>query len=186
MFSDREWFSVVVKPGRNQEVHERLQAQGYGSFAPMCLRERKHGPGRIETVRKGLFERYQFVGLTTEQPFRPIESTIGVSFVVRGVGHFPLRVSPLVLRRVKARCDADGGAVDFRPRRPAAPPRMDWTPQQALEVIDGPFANFAATLLELDKRHEMALVLVNIFGRETRIGIPTAGLRPMGLEAQAA
>lgn len=182
MFSDREWFAVVVKPGKNQEVHKRFEEQGYRSFLPMCLRERKHGPGRIETVARPLFDRYQFVGCHTEQPFRPILNTIGVSFIVRGVGDIPLRVSPLVLRRVLARCIADGGSVDLRPRQPERPaprPAVTWEPEQALRVIDGPFRDFAAVFLEADKRGEMALVLVELFGRTSRIAMPVTNLEPV-------
>ena len=181
MFSDREWFAVVVKPGRNQEVHRRFEEQGYRSFLPMCLRERSNGPGRVETVARPLFDRYQFVGCHTEQPFGPITSTIGVAFVVRGVGNFPLRVSPLVLRRVQARCMADGGAVDLRPRQPerAAPrPAVVWEPEQVLRVIEGPFKDFAAVFLEVDKRREMAFVMVELFGRTSRIAMSVDSLRP--------
>ncbi|WP_174436437.1 transcription termination/antitermination protein NusG [Azospirillum brasilense] len=178
MFSDREWFAVVVKPGRNQEVHRRFEEQGYRSFLPLCLRERSNGPGRVETVVRPLFDRYQFVGCHTEQPFSPITSTIGVNFVVRGVGNFPLRVSPLVLRKVKDRCDADGGAVDFRPRQSEPRPPVTWEPEQVLRVIEGPFRDFAAVFLEVDKRREMALVMVDLFGRSTPLAIPVDSLRP--------
>lgn len=176
-FSDREWFAVVVKPGRNEEVHKRFEDQGYRSFRPLCLREREFGRGRIETVVRPLFDRYQFVGVHTEQPFGPIQSTIGVAFVVRGMGHMPLRVSPLVLRRVVSRFN-DDGLVDLRPARSVAGPMVDWEPGEMLEVIDGPFRDFSAVLVEwADKRREMARVLVNIFGRTTPVGVPVGGLR---------
>ncbi|AIB11796.1 hypothetical protein ABAZ39_07245 [Azospirillum argentinense] len=184
MFSDREWFAVVVKAGRNQEVHRRFEEQGYRSFLPLCLRERSNGPGRLETVTRPLFDRYQFVGCHTEQPFSPITSTIGVSFVVRGVGNFPLRVSPLVLRRVKARCDKDGGAVDFRPHQPEPRPPVTWEPEQVLRVIDGPFRDFAAVFLEVDKRRETALVLLDLFGRTTPLAIPVDSLSPVEAPAR--
>ena len=187
IFSDREWFAVIVKPGRNQEVHRRFEEQGYRSFLPLCLRERKHGPGRIETVTRPLFDRYQFVGCHTEQPFGPITSTIGVAFVVRGVGDFPLRVSPLVLRRIKDRCDADGGMLDLRPRQPEPPvpgPAVTWEPEQALRVIDGPFRDFAAVFLDADKRGEMALVMIELFGRTSRIAMPVGSLEPVQTAAR--
>lgn len=177
-FSDREWYAVVVKPGRNEEVHKRFEDQGYRSFRPLCLTERRNREcGRMETVVRPLFDRYQFVGVHSEQPFGPIGSTIGVAFVVRGAGHLPLRVSPLVLRRVVSRFNADG-VVDLRPARPVAGPMVDWEPGEVLDVIDGPFQAFAATLIEwADKRREIARVIVNIFGRTTPVEMPTTGLR---------
>lgn len=192
LFSDREWFTVVAKPGKSEEVHRRYLEQGYRSFLPMCLRDRECGRGRVETVARPLFDRYQFVGVHTEQPFGPILHTIGVAFLVRGAGGIPLRVSPLVLRRVQARCDADGGMVDLRrPRKlvDTAPdaPLADWQPGQALEVIDGPFRSFAASLLEwADKRHQMAVVMVELFGRPMRMEVPVSGLRPSGGERRVA
>lgn len=180
-FSDREWFAVVVKPGRNEEVHKRFEDQGYRSFRPLCLRERRNREkGRIETIVRPLFDRYQFVGMSSEQPFSPIQNTIGVAFVVRGQGHIPLRVSPLVLRRVVSRFNEDG-LVDLRPSSPVVPgPLVDWEPGDMLEVIDGPFRDFSAVLVEwADKRREMARVLVNIFGRTTPVEAPVMGLRPI-------
>lgn len=177
-FSDREWFTVVVKPGRNEEVHKRLEDQGYRSFRPLCLTERRNREkGRMEVVVRPLFDRYQFVGVHSEQPFGPIGNTIGVDFLVRGAGRLPLRVSPLALRRVVQRFNADG-LVDLCPARPAAGPMVDWEPGEMLEVIEGPFRDFSAVLVEwADKRREMAKVLVNIFGRTTLVGVPVAGLR---------
>lgn len=177
-FSDREWFAVVVKPGRSEEVHRRLEEQRYRSFRPLCLTERRNRErGRMETVVRPLFDRYQFVGVHSEQPFGPIQNTPGVAFVVRGMGHIPLRVSPLVLRRVASRFNEDG-LVDLLPARPITGPLVTWEPGEMLEVIDGPFRDFSATLLEwADKRREIARVLVNIFGRTTPVEMPTAGLQ---------
>ena len=183
-FSDREWYAVVVKPGRNEEVHKRFEDQGYRSFLPLCLRERTHAR-KTETVVRPLFDRYQFVGYDTEQPFGPILNTIGVNFLVRGADLMPLRVSPLILRRVKARCDADGGMVDLRPREPEPEreseprPVVTWEPEQALRVIDGPFRDFAAVFLQADRRGQMALVMVELFGRTSRVEMPVVNLRPI-------
>jgi len=186
-FSDREWFAVVVKPGRNEEVHKRFEDQGYRSFRPLCLTERRNREkGRMETVVRPLFDRYQFVGVHPEQPFSPIQNTIGVAFVVRGQGQIPLRVSPLALRRVASRFNEDG-VVDLRPSQPVAGPMVDWELGDMLEVIDGPFRDFSAVLVEwADKRREMARVLVNIFGRTTPVEMRTGGLRPSSSSRSAA
>lgn len=167
-FSDREWFAVVVKSGKHQFAAEQLERQGYRSFLPMCLVERTHAR-KVETVTRPLFGRYQFVGVHSEQPFGPIGNTMGVDFVVRGSGGIPVRVSPLALRRVLKRCLADGGAVDLRPVRTTSGPIVDWEPGDALQVIEGPFRDFSAVLVEwADKRREMARVMVHLFGRQMR------------------
>ncbi|MFP5513407.1 MAG: transcription termination/antitermination protein NusG [Alphaproteobacteria bacterium] len=185
-FSDREWFSVVSKPGQQRVAAEQLERQGYRAFLPMCLRERNNGPGRIETVARPLFDRYVFVGIHTEQAFRPIWSTIGVQFVVCGSGHIPVRVPAMALRRVAKRLEEGGGMIDLRPSRAACGPMVDWEAGDALQVIEGPFRDFAATLVEwADKRREIARVMVEIFGRVTPVEMPTSGLKPVG-KARAA
>lgn len=183
-FSDRDWFAVVSHAGKQHYAAEQLERQGYSAYLPMCLTERRNREkGRMETIARPLFDRYLFVGIHPEQPFRPVTNTLGVSFVVRGADDIPLRVSPLVLRRVFARCMADGGAVDLRSSRPIQTPRgpmVNWEPGDSLQVINGPFRDFAAVLVEwADKRREMALVMVDLFGRETKIGMPTGDLRPL-------
>lgn len=184
-FSDREWFAVLSKPGQQTTAVANLEAQQYRAFLPMALTERRNGPGRVETVIRPLFGRYVFVGVDFDQDFRPLRSTIGVQCVVCGHGGMPVHVPRLALRRVAKRLDA-GGLVDLRPARAVAGPMVDWKPGEVLEVIDGPFREFSATLVEwADKRREMAKVLVDIFGRTTPVEMPVTGLRP-GREVRAA
>lgn len=178
-FSDREWFAVLSKPGQQTTAVKQLEAQQYRAFLPMAMTERRNGPGRVETVIRPLFGRYVFVGVDFDQDFRPLRSTIGVQCVVCGYGGMPVHVPRLALRRVAKRLDA-GGVLDLRPALPAPGPMVNWEPGEALEVIDGPFREFSATLLEwADKRRETARIAVNIFGRTTPVEAPVAALRPM-------
>lgn len=173
LFSDREWFAIVSKPGEQQRAKDYLERSGYRVFLPMCLEERtRHG--RKESVRRPLFGRYVFVGVHTEQdqPFRPIANTPGVAFVVRGAGHIPCRVTPLALRAVKRRCDADGGAVILIPGARVAA----WVPNQPLKVLSGPFRDFIGQFA--DGSGETARVLLDIFGRATVVSIDAENLEP--------
>lgn len=186
-FSDREWFAVLSKPGQQATAARQLEAQDYRAFLPMALTERRNGPGRIETVSRPLFGRYVFVGVDFDQDFRPLRSTVGVQCVVCGHGGMPVHVPRLALRRVAKRLEAGGGMVDLRPARSAPGPMVDWETGQALEVIDGPFRDFSATLVEwADKRREMARVVVNIFGRTTPVEAPVMALRPINRNGRSA
>lgn len=177
-FAGLSWYAIVVKPGRNADVDRRLRERGYASFLPMALRERSNGPGRVEEVVRPLFDRYQFAGVQDGQAFGPIGSVVDVAFVVRGLDHRPLRVQPFVLERVASRFN-DDGLVDLRSRRAANAPRVDWKPGDEMRVVEGAFRDFAATLLDFaDKRQEMARVVVEIFGRQTPVEVPTGWLRP--------
>ena len=137
----------------------------------MCLEERTR-QGRKESVRRPLFGRYVFVGIHSEQPFRPIANTPGVAFVVRGAGRIPCRVTPLALRAVKRRCDADGGAVNLIPGARVA----QWQPDQSLQVLTGPFRDFIGQFA--DGSGETARILLDIFGRATVVTVDANNLQP--------
>lgn len=182
-FSDVAWYAVLSKPGQQQVAAAHLARQGYRVFLPMCLVERRNGDHGLETVERPLFGRYVFVGVG-DQSFAPLRSTIGVQCVVCGYGLLPVQVPAVALRRVAKRLEADGGVVDLRPARPTVAPLLDWEPGRSLEVIDGPFRDLAATLLEwADKRHEVARVVVELFGRSIAVEAPARALRPVARAA---
>lgn len=171
LFSDCEWFAIVSKPGHQQQAKECLERRGFRVFLPMGLEERTRR-GVKEAAHRPLFGRYVFVGVHPEQPFHPIASTPGVAFIVRGVGGIPSRVTPLALRAVKRRCDADGGAVNLIPGARVA----QWQPDQPLKVLDGPFRDFVGMFA--GATGETARVLVEIFGRATVVSVNAKHLEP--------
>ncbi len=182
LFEGREWFVVVAKTGRMKEARDRLSEQGYGAYAPMVL-TRRVIDGQVEDVERPMLGRYFVVGLLSWQPIGPVKNTRGVAYLAHDGGGRPLRIGRGDLRKLKARCDADGGALDLRPAQARTEPmreRVDWQPNQLLQVIEGPFAELTATLLRLDGNHAVAQVLVDIFGRPTPVEIPVAALRSVG------
>ena len=161
LFSDRTWFAVVSKPRMWEEAEANLTLRGYATFLPKCLVQRRHGR-KVDTVRRPLFGRYLFAGLTTEQPFRPILNTPGVAFVLRDASGIALPVSPIVLRDIKARMDADGGAVDLLPK----PTEKRYRPSQRVRVTEGPFAGFEG--LYVGSQGERITLLLDILKRSVR------------------
>ncbi|MCW2243598.1 transcription termination/antitermination protein NusG [Azospirillum canadense] len=177
MFSDREWFAVVSHVGTQHYLRasKELERQGYRVFAPMCRRERRNA-SKVEAVIRPLFDRYLFVGMHSEQPFHPITCTRGVAFVVRGFRNMPSRVSPLALRRVKARCDAfEDGVIDFTSskRKELA---AKWSKNQPVRISSGPFADFIG--LFAGASGNVVQVVIEIFGRQTPVSIAPQHLRP--------
>ncbi len=172
LFSEGEWFAIVSHPGRQQQAKEALERQRYRVFLPMGRTQRRHA-GKTEVVERPLFDRYLFVGRHSEQPFTPITNTRGVAFVVRGVGGIPCRVSPLALRAVKRRCDADGGSVNLIPGGRVA----QWRPEQPLRVLDGPFKDFVG--LFAGGSGETAKILLDLFGQPTLTSLPEQSLEPV-------
>lgn len=171
LFSDREWFAIVAKPREQQRAKEYLERQDYRAFLPMCLEERTRR-GQTEAVHRPLFGRYVFLGIHSEQPFRPIAYTPGVAFIVRGSGGIPCRVPALALREIKSRCDADGGAVNLIP----APPMAQWQPEQPLKMLSGPFRDFIGRFAS--GNGDTARILVHILGRATVVTVDAHTLQP--------
>lgn len=164
MFSDRTWFAVVSKPRMWEAVEKGLELRGYSVFLPKCLVLRRHAR-RVDTVERPLFGRYMFAGLTTEQPFMYILHTPGVAFVLRDAAGIALPVSPIVLRDIKARVDADGGAVDLVPK-PVKKRHKRYRKNQRLRVTEGPFEGFEG--LYVASQGERITLLLDILQRTVK------------------
>lgn len=110
------WYLIYTRPRQEMIALENIQRQGYGAFLPL-LRSRKRRHGRLKDVVEPMFPRYLFVQLnTTTDNWRPIQSTFGVSALVR-FGMEPARVPSDLVSFVQAQAD-EGGIRDLiRPRR---------------------------------------------------------------------
>jgi transcriptional antiterminator RfaH len=72
------WFCVHTHPGREQFAADHLQAQGYEVFYPV-VEIKRH---RHSLAIRPLFPRYLFVNVNQFQPWSPIQSTPGVSYIL--------------------------------------------------------------------------------------------------------
>jgi transcription elongation factor/antiterminator RfaH len=130
-------------------VLEHLQRQALTAYCPMLRRRRSHAR-RVETVLRPLFPGYLFVQVNSDLRWRPILTTHGVRTVVR-TGDEPSFVDDALIAGLKAR-EIDGAVV-----RPPSPYRVG----QDVRITGGPFDGFIATILELDDK-ERLLVLLNV------------------------
>lgn len=171
-FSGRSWFALVAQPGKQAQARDELAAQGYGAFLPMCIRSRKNGRV-VEDIERPLFDRYLFAGVALDegQAFSPIRNTRGVAMVVQNASKAPLVVQASALRRVKARCDKDGGKVDLRP----GGRMLAWGEGTQLRVTEGPMQGLIAAFSG-PLGTEAARVVVELFGRPTVATMPIAFL----------
>ena len=55
----------------------------------------------------------------------------------------------------------------------------DWTPEpgDAVEIIEGPFAEYAGIVESLDEEKDKVRVRISFFGRETPVELPRTWLR---------
>ena len=169
LFADRTWFAVLCRweKGMAELAKAKLLQQAYGVFLPMCLVLRKPSRTWIK-VERPLFPRFLFCGVELDQAFRPILSTPGVECVLRGASEIPIEVPKRDLREIKARVDADGGAVNLVP----PPPSKRWKKGQELLIQDGPFAGYTGEFLSADENR--VKILLDILGRTTVVSV-TAG-----------
>jgi transcriptional antiterminator RfaH len=111
----------------------------------------------VETVLRPLFPGYLFVQANADLKWRPILTTHGVRAVVR-TGDDPSLVEDALIAGLKAR-EIDGAVV-----RPPSPYRVG----QEVRIAGGPFDGFIATILDLDEKDRL-LVLLDVMHRGIRV-----------------
>jgi len=94
-----------------------------------------------------------------------IRNTPGVTGFV-GQSDRGQRPTPLRRREVRTFLapKTDGAEATSRPK-----PKLDYDVGEAVRVKEGPFADFAGEIAEINADHLKLKVLVNIFGRETLV-----------------
>jgi transcriptional antiterminator RfaH len=156
--SSVRWYAVQTHPHAEARAAGHLQRQGFAIYLPRCLRQRRHAR-RSETVAAALFPRYLFVAFDLmSQPWRSIESTIGVSRLVRN-GDDPAPIKDEVIAELRGR--EESGFVRL-------PPRTPFVPGETVRVIDGTFARCLG-LYEGLKDSERVAILLDILGRKVRV-----------------
>jgi len=151
------WIVINTNPHREQMVLENLRQQALNAYCPMIRKQRSHAR-RVETVLRPLFPSYLFVETNADlKQWRPIQSTHGVRTVVR-TGDAPSFIDDEFITGLKLR-EVDGAVV-----RPPSPYQIG----QEIRIAGGPFEGFIATILDLDEKDRM-LVLLDVMQRGVKI-----------------
>ena len=159
--SVKSWFLLQYKPNSHRVALRNLHRQGFETFLPTrAVTQRKST--KFTQQLKPLFPGYMFVAFEREgAPWRQINSTIGVSFDGQPRG-IPLDlVSGLMLR-----CDASGKIL----------PPTQLSTGDKVEVLNGPFANFIATVENIDAEHRI-WVLIDFMGQGARLQVQPEQLK---------
>jgi transcriptional antiterminator RfaH len=155
--STAPWIVVNANAHRERMVLENLQQQSLHAYCPMIRKHRSHAR-RIETVLRPLFTGYLFVQANADLTWwRPMQSMQGVRSVVR-TGGDPSFIADAFIAGLKMR-EVDGAIV-----RPPSPYQIG----QEVRIAGGPFDGFIATILDLDERDRM-LVLLDVMQRGVKI-----------------
>ncbi|HBU75803.1 MAG TPA: transcription termination/antitermination protein NusG [Acidimicrobiaceae bacterium] len=168
------WYVVHTQSGYEKKVtanlHARIQSMDmehkiYEVVTPMeDVVEFKNG--KKQTVQRKVFPGYLLVRCEMDdESWYCIRNTPGVTGFV-GQSDRGQRPTPLRRREVRTFLapNTDGAEAASRPK-----PKLDYEVGEAVRVKEGPFADFAGEIAEINADHLKLKVLVNIFGRETLV-----------------
>ena len=169
------WYVVHTQSGYEKKVtanlHARIQSMNmeekiYEVVIPMEeVDEFKNG--RKQTVQKKVFPGYLLVRCQMDDnSWYCIRNTPGVTGFV-GQNKQGQKPTPLSRREVQTFLAAKGDGTGGLPNRKK--PKLDYEVGESVRVKEGPFADFAGTIAEINADHMKLKVLVNIFGRETLV-----------------
>ena len=147
---------VYSKPRQEDRAVENLKRQGYAPFLPICRKPRK-------LDIKPLFPRYIFVFVCTENPWKAMNSTYGVTSVLRRSDHVPMSIEDAVVDRIRDRMTADGGAVILEDDEPE---KKNLIPGQEIRIVAGSHVGFGGLFVGREK--DRIIALLNLFGRQVR------------------
>lgn len=115
--------------------------------------------GQRKTVKEKIFPGYMLVKMVlTDESWLAVRTTQGITGFV-GIGSKP---SPLPAHEVKS-------IQKYMTQGASATYKADFTIDQAVKIIDGPFNDFLGTVNNIDEEKGKVTVLVSIFGRETPV-----------------
>jgi transcriptional antiterminator NusG len=169
------WYVVHTQSGYEKKVTANLNAR----IQSMNMEERIHEivipmedveefkNGRKQTVQKKVFPGYLLVRChMDDESWYCIRNTPGVTGFV-GQSRQGQKPTPLSRREVQTFLAAKGDGTGGLPARKK--PKLQYEVGESVRVKEGPFADFAGTIAEINADHMKLKVLVNIFGRETLV-----------------
>lgn len=169
------WYVVHTQSGYEKKVTANLGARItsmnmedriYEVVIPMEeVEEFKNG--RKQTVQKKVFPGYILVRCQMDdESWYCVRNTPGVTGFV-GQSRHGQKPTPLSRREVQTFLAAKGDGTGGMPTRKK--PKLEYDVGESVRVKEGPFADFAGTIAEINADHMKLKVLVNIFGRETLV-----------------
>ncbi|MDJ0922040.1 MAG: transcriptional activator RfaH [Henriciella sp.] len=162
--SGTAWFAVQTHGGKEALVITNLERQGYEAWCPMIAKQVKQGRSRRRVLRP-LFPRYVFVRIDlTEQRWKPIDSTFGVSGILK-IGMSPAALPDGVVNRLIDLTNEDG-AVAFSDTL---------VPGDRVKVVSGSFDDWIGQVVELPEQNRVVLLL-RMAHRSVPVTVPASNV----------
>src|SRR5438876_2257111 len=164
--AEARWYVVHTQPRAESRATYHLEIQGYRVFCPRYRKTVRHAR-KTKIVLAPLFPNYLFVPLDISRDhWRRVNGTRGVVRLLMR-GETPQPVPTGIIDGLRAKMRADG--------------TMDWTSALkiggAVRIVDGPFAEFLATLEYLDAAGRVR-VLLDLLGRMVSVALRCDELMP--------
>jgi transcriptional antiterminator NusG len=144
------------------EKEDKIESRASG-----LVKIKEYKDKRVVTVqyieKRRLFPGYIFAYMEMGQDVMQLTEGIKCRFV----GNPPLPLSEEEMKVVKRKA----GLLEA-PKAVGPKIEVAFEIGEVVEIIEGPFADFTGSIVELDKEREIATVVVKIFGRETRVDLP--------------
>lgn len=168
------WYVVHTQSGYEKKVKQNLEAR----IASMGMGDRIHEVaipmedvpefknGKKVIVSKKMLPGYVLVRLDLDDDaWYVVRNTPGI---VNFVGHGG-KPTPLSRREVESFLGVKETGKEASPRTRKA--KLDYELGETVRVREGPFADFSGEIVEINEDQATLKVLVNIFGRETPVGL---------------
>ncbi len=163
----RAWFAVHTISGHEGKVRDvltrRAMVEGlwdrdiYEILIPTEKELQTRNGKRYEKDRK-VFPGYILVQMAlTDETYKLVKSTSGVTGFVQS-GNKPVPLEEYEVRRIQTNLEKSQEA-----------PKVNWQVGEAVQVVEGPFADFTGKIEEVNADREKLKVLINIFGRDTPV-----------------
>ncbi|MBM9594030.1 transcription termination/antitermination protein NusG [Roseitranquillus sediminis] len=158
------WYLAVTRPNQHRRAGANLDRQGYSCFMPQRLATKRCGQKLVNELGP-LFPGYLFVRIDSDRPWRPVQSTYGVSALVMRAANTPQPVPGQIMADLFARTDSDG----------VLQPTPNLAPGDHVRITVGPMAGFVARIEHLSQRDRVGL-LMEMMGQAVRTELPCAHL----------
>jgi transcriptional antiterminator RfaH len=164
---DLAWYAAQLRPNGDALAMTHLQRQGFTPFRPLIWESRRTGQTMASFLRP-MFPGYVFVQFDVTQPtWSKIRSTRGITRLIGNDTNGPRKLPTDLILDMKARCASN---------LPAGPSNA-FEPGDQVHVACGPFADFLATVENVDAQQRVWL-LIDFMGRSSRISAKPSDLMP--------
>jgi transcriptional antiterminator RfaH len=161
----KEWFILQFKSNSHQRATKNLNQQGFETFLPFHDATSRKGSRFINTPQ-ALFPGYMFIKFDkSENKWSKINNTYGVIRLIT----FNSILKPIpreFIDNLMMQYDLSGKLL----------PMQKLKKGDQVTVLNGPFANFIATVEKYEADHRI-WILMDLMGRKTKIQTPSDDLK---------